>query len=72
MTDEENNKKYRMTDEKLQEEADNIFLYHATDSGALALRELILREIERRAEVRRAYEQVIGQLVEQGKEGGDG
>lgn len=71
MTDTENNKKYRLTDEKLQEEADNILLYHATDSGALALRELILREIERRAEVRRAYEQLIGQLVGQGKEDGD-
>lgn len=79
MPDAANNKRYRMTDEELQETADSILSYEETrmqgvwteDFSLLALRELILREIERRAEVRRAYEQVIGQLVGQGKEDGD-
>lgn len=79
MPDAANNKRYRMTDEELQETADSILSYEETrmqgawteDFRLLALRELILREIERRAEVRRAYEQVIGQLAGQGKEDGD-
>lgn len=80
MPDAANNKRYRMTDEKLQETADRILYIHEEMRmqgvwteyfSLLALRELILREIERRAEVRRAYEQVIGQLVGQGKEDGD-
>lgn len=80
MPDAANNKRYRMTDEELQETADSILSIHEKMSmqgvwteylSLLALRELILREIERRAEVRRAYEQVIGQLVGQGKEDGD-
>ena len=80
MTDAANNKRYRTTDEELQETADSILSIHekmrmqgvwTEDIRLLALRELILREIERRAEVRRAYEQVIGQLVGQGKEDRD-
>lgn len=80
MPDAANNKRYRMTDEKLQETADSILSIHeemrmqgvwTEDFSLLALRELILREIERRAEVKRAYEQVIGQLVGQGKEDGN-